>query len=193
MSPRTEALAHAITDLETASPLFGDAIARLMDNRKGLPGSGFAGGSRGIGGHSAPVERAAVGDCTCLAEPCTCTDLPADPAAATIREADKRVRRIQADALWLLRLTQANAPRHPSAKDHRDLERVNDPDPECLHCRQGADKHEPFRTITDVGGILPAPVPLCRWHTDFTARNERPASPRETELHAEGRTIRLPA
>lgn len=156
-------------------------IARMRDSIEGHPAAqNYDPGGGGDGTSS--TER--IG--TRLAE-------YGDRARADLAAVDRLTRRIAADAQVLRRIMDSHRPHHASDKDRREAERVNSPETECAHCRAHGDKHEPSRTTTDVGGILPVPVPLCRWHADFTARQSRPASTSETDRHHQGRTIRLPA
>jgi len=189
MSKRTESLARTLEDLSKAAPGLHDAVARVQDQRRGLPG---AASYDRAGGRSSTTP-----DPTGQAVASTASkEIPLgrpDPARAQLAELDERLRRQEADALWILRFVQSNTPHAASPKDKAVSEAANQPDPECRHCREGADVFEPFRTTTDVGGILPQPVPLCRWHADFTARTKRAATARETDMHHQGRTIRLPA
>jgi hypothetical protein len=189
VSKRTESLVRTLEDLTKAQPGLHDAVARVQDQRRGLPG---AASYDRAGGRSSDTPDPTGQAITGTASQATPLGRP-DPASAELAELDKRLRRSEADALWLLRFVQSNTPHAATPKAKAEAERANELDPECRHCREGADVFEPFRTTTDVGGILPNPVPLCRWHADFTARTKRAATARETDMHHQGRTIRLPA
>lgn len=186
----TRRLRQAQADLAEVLDLHAGATQRLRDRRRGAPGSSYGGG--GSGNLGSPVEGALGlngGDPTQDHK----HTLTGDDAQQRLDAIDRLEKRIAADTATLLRLCKADAPRRPSPRDQRDVERLNDPDPECQPCREHANRFEPYRTTTDVGGIYPTEIPLCRWHADFARTKGRPATRNETERHAQGRTIRLPA
>jgi hypothetical protein len=178
-------LADAVKDLDycATDDRFRRAIGRLWDARASLPGAAA---------YESKVERLAMAG---------------DPTDWDRQQFDHHLRVLLANLaplntqrvcvsahrlrvfvdVWGLTGRQANQ------RERALSERMNERDEECRHCRTGANVYEPFRTVTDVGGILAEPVPLCRWHTDFTARVNREATPRETDMHHQGKTIRLPA
>lgn len=181
MTKRTEHFARAVTDATYIADRLAAAEQRMMDARPGLPGAqAFDSPSVSGGTSSSPTERHALND-------------GGDRTRADIAAMDQAVREIGKHTAILRRLVDAWTPHTATAKQKAATELANEVVPECRHCREGADVFEPFRTTTDVGGILPGPVPLCRWHADFTARTKRPATARETDMHHQGRTIRLPA
>ena len=168
------------------------ARLRLQDQRRGQPAAADPNSGGTSSGGSSPVERAlGLGG----SDPTRDTDwtLPVDTAANLLAELDTITTRLHRDMARAARIVMANTPHAPTSRQRSEVKALNDPDPECAHCRQDCNRHEPYRTISDVGGILPAPVPLCRWHIDFAARVGRRARPQETDMHHQGRTIRIPA
>lgn len=179
-----EKLTRAAADITKALDGYTKARTNLVDAQHGQPGSGLGGGG-GRGGGS-PVETA-LG----IAGPGEGNIRP-DQARRQLAELDRIVRQLAKDAALLEVIVASQTPRAPTDKQRRQVDRANNAEPECRHCRDHANRYEPYRTVTDVDGILPAEVPLCRWHTDFIRRTGRPATKTETERHAQGRTIRLP-
>ena len=193
MTKRTDHYARALVDATYITDKLAEAEKRMMDARPGLPGAqAFDSPSVSGGASGGPVE-AALNLTGGTEESDANWQHPQDQARADIKAMDTAIREINKHAAILRRLVDAYTPHAATGKDKAAAERANELDPECRHCREGADVFEPFRTTTDVGGILPAAVPLCRWHADFTARTKRPATARETDMHHQGRTIRLPA
>lgn len=64
---------------------------------------------------------------------------------------------------------------------------------ECAHTRATVDAFEPVHCVSDCGGILPEPRPVCRWVYDFARSRGRLPSTSEMDLHQRGKMVRLPA
>lgn len=168
----TRRLRQAQTDLTEILDLHPQAVQRLRDRRRGAPGSSYGGG--GTGNLGSPVEGALGlngGDPTQDHK----HTLTGDDAQQRLDAIDRLEKRIAADTATLLRLCKADAPRRPSPKDQREVERLNDPDPTCEHCTQhrSPGKAEIVHRTGDVAGNLDHPMALCRWCYDTVRRTGR--------------------
>lgn len=156
MSKRTESLARTLEDLSKAAPGLHDAVARVQDQRRGLPG---ATSYDRAGGRSSTTP-----DPTGQAVASTASkEIPLgrpDPARAQLAELDERLRRQEADALWILRFVQSNTPHTPTAKDKVALAAAVEEPTDCEHCTK-AGIYEPAAHTGTVSGNLPHPMRLC--------------------------------
>lgn len=179
MSKRTESLARTRTDLDNASERLAEAIRLVMDTRPGIPGAqSFDGPNITSGGDtSSPTERCALNP---------------DRTRPQITQLDKVLRRLAADALWLLRFTEANSPHAPSQKDQAKVAAANtdNPDDWCTHHRTFGHMEPTHRTST-VGGNLTVPMPLCRWCYDHVRTEGRLPTADRMERLARGRSDRV--
>lgn len=189
MSKRADALARILKDLAQAQPGLPDAVARVQDQRRGFPGAASydrAGGRSS--GTPDPTGQAIAGTAskrTPLGRP--------DPARAELAAFDVILNRMEADALAALRFVQSNTPHVASPKDRAQVERVNDPTPECAITRDLIGEHEPMHRTSDCGGVLPAAMPLGRWVYDFIRTKGRKPTVDELTRHHRMLPVRVGA
>lgn len=187
-------LEPAFDDLHTCAPRFREAVAAIMFARKdGLAAAAYDGPSVTVGGKGAStVERlAGTVDRTAATRDLAVLDDALRKLDAQTQFPLSREGWICTHARTLWRVTSAWTPHAPSDKQRTELTRTNEP--ECVHTRATVAKYEPVHRTSDCGGVLPEPLPLCRFVYDFTRREGRLPTPAEMDRHHQGRTIRLPA
>lgn len=160
---RSDHLDLARTDLTRAADLFTEAVARANDARLGTVAASAGIGATGSGGSSSPVERAVIGsDCTCDGDDHTCRNgTTPDPARADLLELDKRLRRLGADAAWLLSFCRGYAARGPTSKNLREVAALNRPDDGCEHHAAVGIYEQADGPTGTVSGNLTTPMRLC--------------------------------
>lgn len=179
MTRRIDAYRHALTDLTAIEHTIAAAQARLWDARSPLPGAASYDGPTVSGGSStSPTERHAING---------------DPTQRDRDAFDKALRHLTTQAAVLRRLVDTWTPHAASSKDRAQVERANDPTPECAVTRELIDAHEPAHRTSDCGGILPAPLPLGRWVYDFVRSTGRRPTVTELTRHHRGQTVRVGA
>lgn len=172
MSKRDDYLGLARTDLEVCADNLGAAVARMMAARPGVPGAASYDGPSVSGGGSSltPTERAAD------------QRMRGDRTQADIDQMDRALREIGRYALVLRRIVESWTPHAPTDRDKRDVERANDPTPECALCRMHANVHEPVHRSG-----------RCRWCYDFAKRIGRVPAKEELQRHHDGLQVRVKA
>lgn len=189
MTRRTDTASQAHTDLTHAVNGLPDALRRLMDARPALPGAVSYDGARGGAGGSSSVEALVFAN-----TPKDAKEPTPDPVAAEIRQLDRVLNRLHADALWLARLVDRWTPHAPTSRDLADVARANsEPVPECWLMRRHTDTFEPAHCATTIGGLLDTERHVCRWVYDFARRQGRLPTPEECQRHAAGQTVRVGA
>lgn len=188
-----EKLTQAATDLTAACDNYDRARRSLNDQRRGQPGSGFAGGG-GRGGGS-PVETA-LG----LSTPGDDGDITADQAGRKLAALDDLVRAIAKQTHLLRLLVDSEVPRAPTDKQRRDVERSNGgTDVMCEHCTPhlppGHIHREKMHTAepTTVKGNLSEPMRLGRWCYDVTRKTGAPPTPKMLRERANGGRVMMGA
>ena len=181
MSKRTDSLDRTRTDLATAADRLSVAIHLFMDTRPGIPGAQSFDGPNitSTAGTSSPTERCALNP---------------DRTSPQITQLDKVLRRLEADALWLLRFVEANSPHAPSLKDQAEVAAANadNPDDWCAHHRSFGHM-EPTHLKSTVNGNLDVRTPLCRWCYDRVRTDGRlPSADRMERLaRSKGDRVRV--
>ena len=161
-------LEPAFDDLHTCAPRFREAVAAIMFARKdGLAAAAYDGPSVTVGGKGAStVERlAGTVDRTGATRDLLALDDALRKLAAQSLLPHTRERWICTHARTLWRITSAWTPHAPSDKQRTEVARTNDPEAECAHHRLFG-SFEPVHRTTDGPGLLPHPLPLCRWCYD---------------------------
>lgn len=145
-------LTRAADDLKAAIDAYPTAYARLHDQLRGQPGSGF--GGNGGRGSSSPVESAlginGPGD----------GGIKGDQAARKLEAVAELTKSICKQAHLLALLVSAEVPRVPTDKERREVEKSNTPDDGCHH-HAAAGLYELAEHTGTVGGNLSLPMALC--------------------------------
>lgn len=97
--------------------------------------------------------------------------------------------------LHLLRLiVEAEVPKAPTDRQRREVEKENrEQVEECAIMRRLADDFEVTLCTSDLGGLLPEPLPVCRWVYDFARSKGRLPSKQEAKQHALGQRVMVKA
>ena len=153
------ALAVAVADLHYCANHFLEAAQRLQDARPSSLGSAGSDGPAVSGsGISNPTARLALAQ-----DPTAIDRAMMDLALRTLvrhaRNAPAHPRQIGSAAHTLRRIVTAWTPRHPTDKDKRNVEHLNDRDL-CAHHRTAGLVEYVVHTGT-VSGNLPQPLGLC--------------------------------
>lgn len=184
MTRRHDALTHAHDDLSAALVAFSAAETRMMDARAALPGAACYDGSGGRGrSPGSTVERLATS---------------VDPTARDRRQLDQSLRALLIHAREIRRLVDAWNPRPATDKERREVAHVNDVKPSCVHCTERRleirkEVEHAQNGPSDVGGLLPSPLVLCRWCKDVVRQVQRLPSEREIDRHANRQRLRIEA
>lgn len=171
-----DALNRAQDDLARLLPGFPAAHRRLLDADQAQPGAASY-DPRGSSAVS-PTERLA---------------LTTDPTEKQRRQLTESVKQICYHTRVLALLVQEWTPHAPTARDRAQVERANDPTPECAITRDLIDRHEPVHRTTDCGGVLPQATPVGRWVYDFIRTQGRTPTVGELERHHKGLIVRVGA
>lgn len=140
-------------DLAQVLDLHDTAVQRLRDQQRGQPGSGLGGG--GSRGSSSPVETA-LG----IGGPGEDGGIRGDSAAHKLAVVDRLRHNICRDLRILALMLAAEAPKAPSGKQRREVERANTPDDGCQH-HAAAGLYEQAEHTGTVSDTLTLPMALC--------------------------------
>lgn len=171
-----DALNRAQDDLARLLPGFSAAHRRLLDANQAQPGAASY-DPRGSSAVS-PTERLA---------------LTTDPTEKQRRQLDESVKAIAFHTRMLDLIVTEWTPHAPTARDRAQVERANDPTPECAVTRDLLGKHEPAHVTSDCGGVLPDAIPVSRWVYDFVRQQGRLPVVGELERHDRGLVVRVGA
>lgn len=192
------ALTPAARDLTDTAPSFPAAVERiLLGLRDGMGAQSFDGPGGGAGGGS-PIERLLI----------TPAGLTSDPAAKDLADLDTALRHLCdkihrpstcctlmcQDARRIYHLVEAWKPHDANDRDRKRAEvtRANDPEAECAHHRAFG-TFEPVHRTTDGPGLLPHPLPLCRFCYDRLRSDGRLPTADRLQRLADGRGDRVRA
>lgn len=184
MTRRHDALIHAHDDLTAALVAFSAAETRMMDARAALPGAACYDGSGGRGrSPGSTVERLATS---------------VDPTQRDRDQLDESLKALLTHSREILRLVRAWTPRPATDKERREVAHVNETKPSCVHCTERRleirkEVEHAQNGPSDVGGLLPSPLVLCRWCKDVVRQVQRLPSEREIDRHANRQRLRIEA
>ena len=121
-------------------------------------------------------------------------DIYDDRASQLLANLDKLVKQLTHTAHLARLIVEAEVPKAPTDRQRREVEKENrEQVEECAIMRRLADDFEVTLCTSDLGGLLPEPLPVCRWVYDFARSKGRLPSKQEAKQHALGQRVMVKA